>query len=83
MAVGLRGVFGVTLSLKQLTKPAMSFGQLGCQLCGPSIGRDGSVLQPLTVERNRQVILGGDDPFFEDDRELETGGGLCQTVAAQ
>ena len=81
--MGLRRVLGVALGHEQLAKPTMSFGQLGCQLYGPSIGRDGSVLQPLTVERNRQVILGGDDPFFEDDRELETGGGLCQTVAAQ
>jgi hypothetical protein len=61
----------------------MSFGQLGCQLNGLPIGRYGTAPQPLTVERNREVIVGGDDPFFEDDRELKVFGGLYKPVAAQ
>ena len=61
----------------------MPLGHLGHQLDGPAIGRHRLFVQPLTVERHRQTIMGDRDPFFEDDRQLEAGGCLGEAAAAQ
>jgi len=61
----------------------MPVGHLGHQLDGPAIGRHGLVSQPLTVEGDRQLIMGDRDFFFENDRHLEAGGCLGEAAAAQ
>ena len=52
----------------------MRAGQRGGQLDCSAIGRHGFFRQPLTVERHRQIMMGGSDVFPEHDRQLEAGG---------